>query len=193
MISKVGFTYLAAMLLSGSAAAETARVVYVVPFSHLDFFWGGTREECLLRGNRIIAKAIRLADQYPDFRFLLEDNDFVANYVESHTGMDDLALFKRLVKDGRIEIAPKWAAIFQDLPDGEVLARNIVFGKRYARSVFGVDPQTAHLGDLPGYTPQYPQILQKTGTPYTVMTRMGPGVARHLNPGFCRRWTVYST
>jgi alpha-mannosidase len=175
MISKVWFTYLAAALLSGSAAAETARAVYVVPFSHLDFFWGGTREECLARGNRIIAKAIRLADQYPDFRFLLEDNDFVANYVESHTGTDDLALFKRLVKDGRIEIAPKWAAIFQDLPDGEVLARNIVYGKRYARSVFGVDPQTAHLGDLPGYTPQYPQILQKAGTPYTVMTRMGPG------------------
>jgi alpha-mannosidase len=175
MTSKVWFTCLAAVLLSGSAAAETARALYVVPFSHLDFFWGGTREECLARGNRIIAKAIRLADQYPDFRFLLEDNDFVANYVESHTGTDDLALFKKLVKEGRIEIAPKWAAIFQDLPDGEVLARNIVYGKRYARSVFGVDPQTAHLGDLPGYTPQYPQILQKAGTPYTVMTRMGPG------------------
>ena len=148
MISKLWFPYFAAVLLSSSAAAETARAVYVVPFSHLDFYWGGRREECLARGNRIIAKAIRLADQYPDFRFLLEDNDFVANYVESHNGTDDLSLFKRLVKDGRIEIAPKWAAIFQDLPDGEVLARNIVYGKRFARSVFGVDPQTAHLGDL---------------------------------------------
>src|SRR3989441_11087742 len=85
------------------------RDVYVVPFSPLDFFWGGTREECLARGNRIIAKAIRLADQYPEFRFLLEDNDFVANYVESHAATDDLALFQRLVKAGRIEIAPKWA------------------------------------------------------------------------------------
>lgn len=72
----------------------------MVPFSHLDFFWGGTREECLARGNRIIAKAIRLADQYPDFRFLLEDDDFVTNCVESHTGTDDLALFKKLVIPG---------------------------------------------------------------------------------------------
>jgi len=54
--------------------------VYLVPFSHLDFFWGGTREECLARGNRIIAKAISLANLHPEFRFLLEDDDFVANY-----------------------------------------------------------------------------------------------------------------
>jgi alpha-mannosidase len=151
-----------------------AREVYVVPFSHLDFFWGGTREECLARGNRIIAKAIRLAGDHPEFRFLLEDDDFVANYVESHTGSEELAALKRLVKEGRIEIAPKWAAIFQDLPDGEVLARNLMYGKRFARSVFGVDPKTAHLGDLPGYTPQYPQILLKSDIPYMVMARMGP-------------------
>jgi alpha-mannosidase len=145
-----------------------------VPFSHLDFFWAGTREECLARGNRIIAKAIKLATEYPEFRFLIEDGDFLANYVESHSGSTELGALKRLVKEGRIEIAPKWAAIFQDLPDGELLARNLVYGKRYARTVFGVDPQTAHLGDLPGYTPQYPQILQKAGIPYTLMTRMGP-------------------
>ncbi|MEO7143626.1 MAG: glycosyl hydrolase-related protein [Bryobacteraceae bacterium] len=162
------------LAMSAGVDAQAPRTVYVVPFSHLDFFWGGTREECLARGNRIIAKAVRLAGEHPEFRFLLEDDNFVANYADSHEGSEDLAVFKRLVKAGHIEIAPKWAAIFQGLPDGEVLARNLVYGKRYARSVFGVDPQTDHLGDLPGYTPQYPQILQESDTPYMVMTRMGP-------------------
>jgi alpha-mannosidase len=155
--------------------AAEPRQVYLVPFSHLDFFWAGTREECLARGNRIIARAIQLAKQYPDFRFLIEDDDFVANYMESHTPSAEADDLKRLVKEGHIEIAPKWAAIFQDLQDGEILSRNLVYGKRYARSVFGVDPQTAQLSDLPGYTPQYPQILRQTDTPFTVMTRMGPG------------------
>lgn len=168
------------LALAGQLAAQqdsqlsASRQVFLVPFSHLDFFWAGTREECLARGNRIIAKAMQLAKQYPDFRFLIEDDDFVANYMESHAGTPDAAELKRLVKEGRIEIAPKWAAIFQDLQDGEVLSRNLVYGKRYARSVFGVDPQTAHLSDLPGYTPQYPQILRLADTPYSVMTRMGP-------------------
>src|SRR5713226_4066754 len=114
---------LASIGAQSAEKTEPPADVYVVPFSHLDFFWGGTREECLARGNRIIAKAIRIANGHPEFRFLIEDNDFVVNYVESHSGSEELAALKRLVKDGRIEIAPKWAAIFQDLPDGEVLAR----------------------------------------------------------------------
>src|SRR5579875_2555618 len=144
-------------LFAQSAGHAEARQIYLVPFSHLDYFWGGTREECLARGNRIIARAIELEQRYPDFRFLPEADEF-----------------KRLVRQGRIEIAPKWAAIFQDLQDGEVLARNLIYGLRYARSVFGVEPKTAHLGDIPGFTPQYPQILKEAGIPYMVMTRMGP-------------------
>ena len=144
------------------------------PFSHLDFFWGGTREECLARGNRIIAKAIRIANQSPKFRFLLESSVFVSNFVETHKGSQELEDFKRLVKEGRIEIAPIWTGIFQTLPDGEVNVRNLVIGKRFARSVFGIDPRVAHLGDLPDYTPQYPQVLSQSGVPFMVMTRMGP-------------------
>jgi alpha-mannosidase len=142
--------------------------------SHLDFYWGGTREECLARGNEIIAQVVKLARQSPQFRFLIEDENFVANYVETHKDNDDLASFRQFVKEGRIEVAPKWAAIFQGLPDGEVQARNLVIGKRYARDVFGVDPQVAHLGDLPDYTPQFPQLLSQAHVPYMVMTRMGP-------------------
>ncbi len=160
--------------LTTLAAQTPMTEVYFMPFSHLDFFWGGTREECLARGNGIIAQAIRLAKQSPDFRFLLEDNVFVANYVDTHRGLPELDDFRRLVREGRIEIAPKWVGIFQGLPDGEVHARNMALGKRYAREVFGVDPLVAHLGDLPDYTPQFPQILAQAKIPFMVMTRMGP-------------------
>jgi alpha-mannosidase len=161
-------------LLRSQQVAPARREVYIVPFSHLDLYWAGTQEECLSRGNRIITKAIGLAERYPDFRFLLEDDDFVADFVDGHRGSPELEAFKRLVKQGRIEIAPKWAAIYQNLPRGEALVRNVVLGKHYARDVFGVDPQVAHLGDIPGFTRQYPQILRKAGAPYMVMTRMGP-------------------
>ena len=167
---------LIALLLAASATAAAAAdtEVYVTPMSHLDFYWGGTREECLARGNYIIAKIIRLATESPQFRFLIEDENFVANFVETHPGTPELDSLKRFVKQGRIEIAPKWAAIFQGLPDGEVHVRNLAIGKRYAQSTFGVDPQVAHLGDLPDYTPQFPQILAQARVPYMVMTRMGP-------------------
>ena len=145
-----------------------------VPFSHLDFFWGGTREECVSRGNRIISRAIQIAEQTPEFRFLLEDNVFVDNFMSTHQNTPESSALKRLVREGRIEISPKWVGIFQELPDGEVHVRNMTIGKRYAKEVFGVDTKVAHLGDLPGYTPQFPQILKQTRVPYAVITRMGP-------------------
>lgn len=169
---------MAAAATSGrnAAVAEEAAngVFYLVPFSHLDFFWGGTREECVSRGNRIIAKAIQLSKESPQFRFLLEDNVFVANFVDAHRGSPEVEDLRRLVQEGRIEIAPKWVGIFQELPDGEVHTRNMAIGKRYAKDVFGVDTQVSHLGDLPGYTPQFPQILEQSRVPCAVITRMGP-------------------
>jgi alpha-mannosidase len=167
-------TWLPAVLLATATLAADAQEIYLIPFSHLDLFWAGTREECLARGNTIVDKAVGLAKRYPDYRFMLESEVFVANYVESHRGTAELADFTRLVKEGRIEISPMWAGIYQNLVPAEAHVRNFLAGKNYARSVFGVDPLAAELGDLPGYTPQFPQILVKSGTPYTVMTRMGP-------------------
>lgn len=165
---------IAFLLLLPTIAGAVQPDVYVVPFSHLDLFWAGTREECLSRGNRIITKAMRMTTQHPSFRFLIEDEVWLANYVETHPGSAELEQLKRLVKEGRIEISPKWAGILQNLPRGETWVRNFVYGKRYAREIFGVNPKVANLGDLPGYTSQFPQILARSDVPYMVMTRMGP-------------------
>ena len=153
---------------------STKDQVYIVPFSHLDLFWAGTREETLSRGNRIISRAMQLAEEHPEFRFLLEDDVFVENFMDSRRGTPETERLLRLVKSGQIEIAPKWAGTYQNLARGEALVRNFIYGKQYAREVFGVDPQVAHLGDIPGFTRQYPQILSKSNVPFTVMTRMAP-------------------
>lgn len=165
---------IALTLLTAPGVGPAAEPIYLVPFSHLDLFWGGTREECLARGNALVARAIRQAGQSPEFRFLLEDNVFVEHFLATHRGAPAVDELKRLVRGGQIEIAPKWAAIYQDLGDGELLARNLTIGRRYAQTVFGVDPQVAHLGDIPGYTPQYPQLLGQAKIPYMLMARMGP-------------------
>lgn len=174
MRTLVGVVSLWILRSLAAPAGASNNDVYVIPFSHLDLFWAGTREECLSRGNRITAKALQIAKQQPEFRFLLEDNVFVDNYVETRRGTRELDEFKGLVKAGRIAIAPKWAGIYQNLPRGEAHVRNHIYGKRFAKEVFGVDPQVSHLGDLPGYTSQYPQILAKSRMPFMVMTRMGP-------------------
>ena len=138
LVALCGLAALAAQPSAGS------NPMYVVPFSHLDLFRAGSREECLSRGSFIVTKAVQIAAQHPEFRFLLEDEVFVADYVEAHRGAPELDELKRLVKAGRIEIGPKWAGILQNLPRGESHVRNQLYGKLCARDVFGVDPQVAH-------------------------------------------------
>ncbi|PAW80123.1 MAG: hypothetical protein B9S32_01970 [Verrucomicrobia bacterium Tous-C9LFEB] len=150
----------------------TLSVVHVVPFSHLDLFWAGTREECLSRGNYIISRALDLLEQYEDFTYLIETVNFLQHYVECYP--HETARIKRLAASGRLELAPLWSAIYQNLPGGETLARNALYAKRYVRRHFDKDPQTAHFADLPGYTPQYPQIAQLAGIKRVVMSRGGP-------------------
>jgi len=146
--------------------------VYIMPFSHLDLFWLGSQEECLSRGNRVISEALRIAKEREDFCFLLEDVIFVKHFTDSHAEkIEDL---KALIKEGKIEVGPKWAGIHQNFQSGEDLVRNTLYAKQFLRETLAVDTKTIHLGDLPAYTPQFPQILLKSDVSYAIMTRGGP-------------------
>src|ERR1700741_5464571 len=100
--------------------------VYVVPLSHLDLSWACTQDECLSRGNFIVSKAIQLAEQNPENRYVIESEAFVANFAENHRGTRGLDQLKQLVKNGRIEIAPLWDGIYQNQARGEALVRNLI-------------------------------------------------------------------
>jgi len=150
----------------------SAGPVHVVPFSHLDLFWTGTREECLSRGNYIIAQALDLLEKHGDFTFLIETVNFLEHYVSCYPAEKER--IGKLAASGRLELAPLWTGIYQNLPGGETLARNALLAKRWVREHFGCDPQTAHFGDLPGYTPQYPQIAALAGISSVIMSRGGP-------------------
>jgi len=122
--------------------------------SHLDLFWGGTREECLSRGNRIINRAIQLADRYPEFRFLIEDQVFAENFMQSRRGFREVERLKQLVKEGPFRACPSGPASTRTCP-WEATVRIWSNGKTTRPRDFGVDPQVAHMGDIPGFTRQY--------------------------------------
>jgi hypothetical protein len=57
-------------------------VVLAVTFRIWTVFGEG-RVRCLARGNHVIAKAIKLTKQYPEFKFLTESDSFVANFADA--------------------------------------------------------------------------------------------------------------
>lgn len=149
--------------------------VFLVPYSHLDLFWLGDREECLSRGNRIIARALALADRDPDFRFLVESAAFLRHFLASHPERaEDL---RRHVVAGRIEPSPSWATIMPGAAAEEALVRNLLLAVRWLEAHAGRASTVAHPGDVPGFPPQYPQLLARAGVRAAVVTRMFPVAA----------------
>lgn len=146
--------------------------IFVLPFSHLDLFWLGDKYECLSRGFHVIAKAIRLCEEEPSFRFLIEDAVFLKAFCEAYPEMQERII--RLAESGRLEMPSKWAAITVTQVNGETIVRNLQIGLREVDEICGVRPGVIHLGDLPGVPVQFPQILKRCGIDAVVTSRGGP-------------------
>ena len=136
-------------------------VVYLIPFAHLDLFWAGSREECLSRGAEVILTALCLLETYPDYRFMIEAVNFLEYFKEAYP--DDFQRVEKFVKSGRLEVIPVRAILYTQLPSGETLVRNYLSGRESCEKWFGFSGKTASLSDIPGVTPQLPQIARKSG------------------------------
>lgn len=135
--------------------------VNIVPFAHLDLFWAGTRGECLTRGTEIFRIALDLLVKYPDYRFMLESTNFVEFFLAACP--EKKPLMQKFLDEGRLEIIPMRAIIYTQLPAGETLVRNYLAGRRFAKEQFGKAGTVATLSDIPGTTPQLPQIAARCG------------------------------
>ena len=148
------------------------RSIFVLPFSHLDLFWLGNRDECLSRTFDGITKAMQFCRSNPEFRYLVEDgvvfSEFVHTYPEVKPELLDM------IRRGQFECPAKWAAATITQVNGEVIAHNMLYGLNEVEAICGKRPEVIHLGDLPGMTPQFPQILAKSGIRYAVISRGGP-------------------
>jgi alpha-mannosidase len=152
--------------------------VYVVPFSHLDLYWAGAREECLSRGGHIINTALNLLECYPEYRFTIEAVNFMDYYLDAFP--EELERIKKLLQAGQLEIIPMRSITYTQLPSGETLVRNLLYGREFCMKKFGIDPKIITMSDIPGITPQMPQIALLAGMNALVLSHGCPPHTDHI-------------
>lgn len=82
---------------------------------------------------------------------------------------------KRKVEEGTwIPVGGMWVEPDLNMPDGESLARQLLYGKRYFLDKFGVEVKVGWNPDSFGHNWQLPQILKKAGLDYYVFERCAP-------------------
>ena len=80
---------------------------------------------------------------------------------------------KKRVKEGRWEICGAgWVEEDNNVPSGESLVRQFLYGNRFFEREFGIRSRVAWLPDSFGYTWALPQILTKAGIDYFVTNKI---------------------
>jgi alpha-mannosidase len=153
-------TVLAPLLATGAAAS--AHRIVATGHAHIDTAWLWPIRETIRKCTRTFASAVRLMDEYPEYRFACSQAQQYAWVEERHP-----ELFERItvkVRGGQwIPVGGMWVEADMNLPSGESLARQIVHGQRWFESKFGRRCTEVWIPDVFGYPASMPQLYAEGG------------------------------
>jgi len=121
-----------------------------------------TREGYLEMGLPHILMALNLLKTQPSLRFVLDQAAYVKPFLERYP--EEVAAFRQFVAEGRLQLVGG-SDVMNDcnIPGGEMIVRQIQYGKRFFRDALGVDVTTWWALDTFGHNAQMPQILRRAG------------------------------
>ncbi|MDX9971596.1 MAG: glycoside hydrolase family 38 C-terminal domain-containing protein [FCB group bacterium] len=139
--------------------------------SHIDTAWLWPLRETERKVGRTFSTVLSLMDRYPEYHFSASQPvlyEFTKkNFPEVYAGI------KRRAKEGRWEpCGAMWVEPDCNLPSGEAMVRQCVYGNRFYRKEFGVHSRIAWLPDVFGFTWSLPQILKKAQIDTFVTTKL---------------------
>ncbi len=139
--------------------------------SHIDMAWLWPWTETVEVVRNTFQSVLDLMREYPDFKFTMSSARTYEWIEEKYPAM--FHEIEQRVKEGRWEVVGgMWVEPDLNMPAGESLVRQILVGKRYFQSKFGVDIKIGWNPDSFGYNWQLPQIYKKSGMDYFVTQKL---------------------
>ena len=153
-------------------SAEPVKPTVVgVGHSHIDMIWLWRLCHTREKAARSFSTVLHLMRQYPEYRYIHSSPQLYKFLSQDYP--DIFARVKERIASGEWEITGgMWVEADTNLPNGESLIRQILFGKRYMRAEFGVETHTVWLPDVFGYSWALPQIICKSGLRYFVTSKI---------------------
>ena len=152
---------------SNAADGELA----LIGHTHIDVAWLWTLEQTAEKAQRSFSTVISLMKQYPDYIFMSSQPQLYEYVKESDPELYEK--IKERIKEGRWEAeGAMWLEPDTNIPSGESLIRQIMYGKRFMREEFGIDNKILWLPDVFGYSAALPQIMKKSGVDTFFTTKL---------------------
>jgi alpha-mannosidase len=138
---------------------------------HLDVLWrwrlGNTREKAM----HMFANMVQLMEQYPDFHYTQSQPQVYQLVKEDAPHIYEKV--KALIRAGRWEpTGGMWIEADCNIPSGESLVRQILYGRQFFRDEFGTDTPILWLPDTFGYSWALPQLIKRSGLKYFMTSKI---------------------
>ncbi len=160
-------------------AAQSAHRVSAVGHAHIDTAWLWPLRETVRKAARTFANVVALAQEYPQLVF-------AASQAQQYQWIREQQphLWQRVLKavaDGTfVPTGGMWVESDTNLPGGEALARQLVYGKRFFLDAFGIETRDVWLPDSFGYTPALPQLARLAGNEWFLTQKLSWNSANRI-------------
>ncbi|MEW9502201.1 alpha-mannosidase [Jeotgalibacillus marinus] len=145
--------------------------VHCVGHTHIDVAWLWRLKHTREKAARSFSTVLKLMEQYPDYLFLQTQPQLYEYIKEDYPEI--YQKMKERIQEGRWETeGAMWLEADCNIPSGEALVRQILYGKKFLLEEFGVESQYLWLPDVFGYSWALPQILKKSGLKTMMTTKI---------------------
>lgn len=139
--------------------------------SHIDVAWLWPLKETMRKALRTFSTMTHLLAEYPDFLYTQSQPQLYAWVKEQEPELYER--IKHYVQAGRWEIVGgMWVEPDLNLPTGESLVRQLLFGISFWQREFSVRPKVEWLPDTFGYCASLPQLLRQAGLDYFMTVKL---------------------
>ncbi len=136
--------------------------IHAVGHAHIDTAWLWPLREARRKCARSFSTQLALMDEYPDYHFACSQPAQYSWMKESYPSIYEG--IKQKVATGQWEpVGSMWVEADCNLPSGEALVRQLLFGKRFLMEELGVEPRELWLPDVFGYPASLPQLIAASG------------------------------
>lgn len=145
--------------------------ISAIGHAHMDLAWLWPIRETIRKTGRTWATVLRNMERYPDYVFGCSQPQLYQWMKDTYPD-----LYKQVaarIAEGRWEAqGAAWVEPDSNVASGEAWIRQILYGKRFFKDEFGIEPRTLWIPDVFGYSGSLPQILKKSGVDYFVTQKL---------------------
>lgn len=138
--------------------------IFVVPHIHLDVGYSDYQAKVAAIQTRAIGEALDMVAGNPDFRFSLDGEWNLEQFVRTASDEQDKRL-KAAIQKQQIFVPAQYANLLTGTSGTEVLIRSLYPSARIS-ALYGSPLNYANITDVPSYSWSYASILAAAGIPY---------------------------